>query len=113
MTVVDPDSWKQLVFGDETAWIDFLGTHDFWHRQLAAVITTQPVMVMPLGDGPAGEGADWHRVHQEMHVSAAAKLGIAGPPDFQSYDLSDPAQFASWTWQHAQEHIRLRQAAGI
>lgn len=116
MPVVDPDSWKVLIFGDATAWTDFLGAHALWHRALDDVIRAtgaSPYATLPLGDGPVGAGHDWHRVHQMTHAGEANALGIAGPIDLQTFDLKDPAQFASWCWLHAQEHILLRQDAGI
>jgi hypothetical protein len=113
MPVVDPHSWEVLAFGDASAFTDFLGAHALWHRALDVVLRAAggaPYPTLPLGDGGADE---WHTAHQNTHVGEAAALTIAAPPDFQSYDLKRPDDFQTWTYLHAQEHVRLRQAAGL
>ena len=51
--------------------------------------------------------------HQAIHVGEASGLALSGPADFTAYDLNHRDEFASWTWLHAAEHIRLAVAAGI
>ncbi len=90
MAIADPQSWKLLPFGDLTAWIDFLGTHDLQHRQFAASILTKtgkPFAVLPLGDGGhlyyfgavsyRAPGPEWHGAHQLVHQGEATALKIA------------------------------------
>jgi hypothetical protein len=111
--IVDPHSWEVLVFGDQTAWQDFLGAHSLWHHQLADTIrslggTAYPTL--PLGDGG---GEEWHFAHQQHHDGAADALLIDFGPDLRSYNLTEPQEFASWCWVHAQESIRLRRIIGF
>ncbi len=111
--MMDPKLWQSLPFRDTTAWIDFLGQHSRWHQVLAQSIFAKNgkmYRIYPLGDGG---GQEWHLAHQDEHIGAANALGLAAPPDFSSYNLSDPTEFASWVWLHAEEHIRLRTPAGI
>ena len=114
MAIVDPLSWAHMEFGDETSFLDFLGTHDLQHRAFATTIRTvlggATYPVLPLGDFT---GPEWHDAHQLVHAGEATALAIAAPQDFRSYDLEEKEQFASWTWLHAQEHVRLRLAMGI
>ena len=115
--------------------MDFLGRHDLWHRALDVQIRSlggAPYGTLPLGDGvwtPGGllwqvpeeiegrlrfyPGPEWHAAHQARHDDSASALVISGSPDFASYELEDADEFATWAFLHAQEHIRLRQAAGI
>lgn len=114
--VPQPQLWQSLPFRDHNAFVDFLGQHALWHTDLDHLIRTAggaPYASLPLGDGPTEDGADWHQVHQLIHVGEASGLALAGPPDFTGYDLNQRDQFASWTWLHAQEHIRLLVAAGL
>lgn len=114
MPIADPLSWSVMGFGDKTAWLDFLGAHALWHRSVDTYLRqhlgADPYPTLPLGDGG---GAEWHEAHQLTHVGEANALLIPAPPDFRSYDLEDREQFATWTFIHAQECVRLRLAAGL
>ena len=116
MPVPSPHAWAVLIFGDQNALVDFLGAHDLSHVALDRTIRAAggaPYPHLPLGNGPTGDGADWMEAHQAAHAGAASSLGIAAAPDLRSYTLNDPEQFASWTWLHAQEHVRINDAAGL
>ncbi len=112
-----PIAWQSLPFGDKSAFIDWLGQHDLWHRALDHQLAAQGVKPYPslsLGDGPGDENSDdWHATHQTMHDGEAGGLGLSGSADFSSYNLNDRDEFATWTFLHAQEHERLASAAGI
>jgi hypothetical protein len=115
-TLIQPSLWQSLQYGDQDAFVDFLGGHELWHRQVDVLIRSAgaaPYPSLPLGDGPIGDGGDWHLVHQVIHRGEAAGLALSEPPDFTAYDLNERDQFASWTWLHAQEHQRLMVAAGL
>ena len=113
MPFVDPRGWAFLSFGDENAWTDFLGSHALWHIAFDRVVRglgAGAYAVLPLGDGG---GAEWDEAHQLVHNGVAAALGLTAAPDFRSYDRSDADQFATFSFLHAQEHVRLREAAGV
>ncbi len=114
MIVMSPSLWQDVPYGDSDAWQDFLGVHSIQHGQLdKKILALKPGFALkryPLGDG--GEG-DWLFANQQQHVSECLALGIAGPPDLQSYDLKDKTQFLAWNQLHAQEHKRMNTAAGL
>ena len=114
MPVMNPLSWSILTFGDETAWIDFLGHHDLWDRAFDQQVRTRlgagPYPTPPLGDGG---GSEWDEAHQLWHAGAANAVLIGPPPDFRSYDRRQKEQFATWCFLHANEHVRLERAAGL
>ena len=114
MPIADPRSWEVLQFGDETAFVDFLGAHELQHRafdqQIRQILLLPTYPVLPLGDYT---GPEWHDAHQLVHDGEATSLGIAAAPDFRSYDFADPDQWASYHWLHAQEHVRIREAAAL
>lgn len=114
MPIPNPRSWEVLPFGDLTAFMDFLGSHDLvWrslNQQIRVNLAKPTYPVLPLGDYT---GAEWHDADQLVHEGACTALGIPLPPDFRSYDLTDKDQFASWTWLHAQDMVRIAQAAGL
>ncbi len=115
-TLPRPGLWQSLPFNDKDALTDFMGAHALWHTALDKVVRAGGGAAYPsrnLGDGPVGDGGDWHLVHQTMHEGAAAGLGLSESPDFSSYDLTHRDDFATWTWLHAAEHIRLGAAAKI
>ncbi len=113
MPVVDPHSWSHLPFGDQTAFVDFLGQHALFHRSLDHTIRLlggTPYNYLPIGDGG---GEDWLLAVQQAHEGAATALVIAPPPDLTAYDLTDVDQFTTWSYLLALDDVRLRQAAGI
>ena len=115
-TLPQPQLWQSLPWADRNAFVDFLGAHALWHAALDHLVRAAgaaPYPALPLGDGPIDDGADWHLVHQAMHEGEAAGLALAAPPDFTAYDLNHRDEFATWTWTHAAEHLRLGVAAGI
>lgn len=110
---IDPRFFANIPFRNPTAWTDFLGTFDLWHRALAqqVFLTTGNVYrVYPLGDGG---GEEWLAAVQATYVGAAKALGLPPPPDLQSYDLSQPGDFASWTFIVSEASRSLRAAAGL
>ena len=114
MPIADPRSWEVLTYGDETAFLDFIGSHELLMRQFqdyaVRVLGLPTYSVLPLGDYT---GPEWHDVDQMVHEGLASSLGLPAPIDLRSYDLSDRDQFASWTWLHAQDMVRLRLALGL
>ncbi len=114
---VQPQLWQSLPWGDKDAFVDFLGAHQLWHTDLdyrVRLFGGAPYPSLPLGDGPVGEDeADWHLVHQAIHDGEAAGLGLSPSPDFTAYDLDKRGEFASWSWLHGAEHIRLLAAVGV
>jgi len=113
MPVVDPHSWAVLTFGDRDAFTDFLGTHALFHRALDVRVRQLGGVAypsLPLGDGG---GDSWMLALQQAHDGAASSLLIPASPDLASYDLSDPDQFATWTYLLALDDVRLRPAAGL
>jgi hypothetical protein len=114
MPVINPLSWSVLGFGDETAWIDFLGHHALWGRafdqHVRLRLAAGPYPTPPLGDGG---GAEWDEAHQLWHVGARGAVLLPPPPDFRSYDRRQREQFATWCFLHAQEHHLIQVAAGL
>lgn len=109
----DTRLWASTPFRNPTAFVDFTGRLDLWNRALAqkvASLTGSAYKVYPLGDG--GSGAWLHAV-QKTYQNAASALGIPPPPDLESYDLSDPGDFASWMFIISQTSRQLALAAGL
>ena len=99
---------------NRTAFSDYAGILAFYHQALAEQIqrtTGVAVRLFPLGNG-RGEPT-WLDALTRQHRDEAVALGIAAPPDFTEFDVSDPAEFASLTWTVAQDLERLRLAAGL
>lgn len=110
---VDPALWSNVPFQNRTAWVDFVGQHWLWHRNLAEFVrrgTGVSYRVYPIGDGG---GSLWLRAVQETYVNASVALGVAPPSDLASYDLSEASDFSSWTFLVSQQASRLREAAGF
>lgn len=110
---IDPMQFARVPFDNRTAWLDFAGTHYLWHRNLQQrifAVTGNQYTLPPIGE-PGGP--QWLHAVQQAYVSAALALGVPAPPDLSSYDLRDPADFASWTFLIGQTGRALRNAAGM
>lgn len=111
--MIDPSLWSSIPPRNPSAWADFLGQFEIWHRALAQTIartTGRSIYTFPMGDGGSSE---WLSAVQRVYAEATAALGIAGPTDLQSYDLNNPTEFASWAWLVSLESRRVRLAAGL
>jgi hypothetical protein len=111
--MIDPSLWASVPFNNPTAWEDFTGTLELWHRALSQAIfakTGKTIGVRPIGNGGGGE---WLSAVQAQYRDAAAALGLPAPPDLQSYDLKQATDFASWTWVVSQQSRTLRVQAGL
>ena len=112
--MIDPRLWASIPFRNYTALQDFAGTHALWHQVLAEhsvrTFSIDPWRLYPIGS-PAGK--PWLEAVQAQYVAASRGLGAAPPPDLASFDLSDPVDFASWTWLLSQTAQGLREVAGL
>ncbi len=111
--MVDPRLWGSVPFNNKNAWDDFTGTFALWHRALAtqiATLTGIAYKTYPLG---TGGGDEWLHAVQRQYQNASAALGIAPPVDLESYDLTQPGDFASWTFTISQASRTLALAAGL
>jgi hypothetical protein len=112
--MLDPGLLGSTPFKSPTAYIDLIGTVSLMHAILieATIRTT--------GNTPARFGFDAFEPQDDMleaiqaqHKSLAEALGLGAAPDLQSFRLTDPAQWASWTFILAADLTRLRDAAGV
>lgn len=105
--------WASLPFRNQTAWVDFIGRLDLYHRVLAAQIhktTGRTYRTYPLGNGG---GTEWLHAVQKQYQNAANALGVPPVPDLESYDLSKAGDFQSWTFILSQTTRQLALAAGL
>ena len=112
--MIDPILLASVPHRNLTAFRDLTGTLEMMHRAIAQSafgLTGTAYRVLPLGDG-RGE-ASWLQALQQQHEAAALALGLQAPADLSSYDLTEPEQWASFTWILAQDLRRLRDAAGL
>jgi hypothetical protein len=103
--LISPLLWQSVSFGDEDAYLDWLGQHGFWHDALAAVTATPRLNFDDLR-------LEMLR-HANVHAAVAKALGVPVAPDLASYDLRDRESFVGFMQTHALDHQRLRVAAAI
>lgn len=111
---LDPALFASVPFKSATAFTDFAGTLALYHRALAEHIFRtfgQTYRLYNLGDGRGD--ADWLQAVQKQYEAAAGALGLAGPPDLSSFDLSQPEDHASFFFVVANETRVLSRAAGF
>ncbi len=107
--MIDTRLWSSTPFRNRNAFMDLTGQIELFHKALAQRIPrTYPLS--PIG---SGRGSDWMNGLQDQCAAAATALGVAQPPDLQSYNLDDEGDFASWCFQVGQYHRLLAVAAGL
>lgn len=111
--MIDTRLWGSTPFQNQNAWLDLIGMLDLWHRALAQHITKttgKSYRTFPLGNGG---GTEWLHAVQTTYQNAAQALGVAPPPDLESYDLNSPGDFASWTFIVSSYSRTLALSAGL
>lgn len=103
--MMSPLLWQTIPFTDQDAWLDFLGTHQDWHRQMSRITATSFNLYDDLKNTLDQHGQD--------HDNLADALSLPRAGDLTSFDLNDPTSFAGWMWIHALDSERLRQKAGL
>ena len=92
-----------------------MGSVYLYHAALAETIartTGVSVKLLAIGDGKIGDPLYLDALTKQ-HASEAAALGLIGPPSFSDFQLTDPSEFASFTFSLAQDLQRLRVASGL
>lgn len=113
--MLDPAVISGTPFNNRTAYLDVSGTLLLMHRVIAETIArdfTVAVRLMPLGQPNITDKA-FLQALQAQHADECRALAIAPPPDLQSYDLRDEAQFAAWTFALSNDLARIKSAAGV
>lgn len=101
-------------FRNPTAWKDLTGQLDLYHAVLAQTISETfgiSVIKLPLGDGRAD--AAWLDALTRQFASECQALALDGPASYSEFDLKDPGEFASFTFQLSNDLQRVRVAAGV
>ena len=101
-------------FRNPTALADYIGTLTMIHQDLAETISRQTasaVKLYPLGT--AYGDSPWLFALEQQHADEARALGIAPPPSFADFELSNEAEWASFTFLVSQDLERIRLAAGV
>lgn len=112
--MLNPTLLASTPFKSRTAYEDFIGQCILLYN---AII---PATILKTGKVPKRIPIDasqppWDLLQgiQSQHTSLALALGLAAPPDLQSFDLKDASQFASWTFLVGNDLARLKLAAGV
>lgn len=111
---IDPALFASVPFNAPNAFADFSGTLALYHRALADHIFQRfgvQYRLFNIGDGRGD--ADWLHAVQGQYEAAATAIGLAGPPDLSSFDLSEPEDHASFFFVISNETRLLRNAAGF
>ena len=103
--LVSPLLWQSVPFKEPDAWLDFLGQHAWWHRELAKATKQSYTNLDDLRNNL--------EPHAHMHEEVAAALGINPNTDLSSYDLTTEQAFIGWMWVHSLDHERFRTATGL
>lgn len=111
--MIDPTLFASVPFRNPNALADFAGVLQLYHQALAEFLhRTRGVSyrLYPIG---TPTGSDWLLAVQRQYEAVATAIGVAGPPDFASYDLSRAEDHASFFFTLANYTRALRDAAGF
>ena len=101
-------------FRNPTAFRDMAGILAIAHQDIAETIerqTNTPVTLSPLGDGRPGD-QHWQFALQQALNSECLALGITQPSDLSDFNLTDEAEFYSFTFLLGNEMNGLDSAQG-
>ena len=90
---------------DHTAFFQFLGEHQQWHRELAKVTNTEFLLFDDLKNNLAN--------HARVHRDLATALGITAVSDLESFDLRDETSWVSFMFLNGQDHQRFQLVTGL
>ena len=100
-------------FGNEEAFLDFLGANEIAHiafgaalARLGYVVSAPPPLGNPL------ESEDWLNDHWQRHKDECAIFGVS-VPDLSAADLTDESQYSDWMTLHTNLHSAQNAALGI
>lgn len=108
----------QATFDAESddAWANWDLAHLVTHNRLfdAAVAAGNAINNYPLALDAPRPTEQWKNVHQLVHQSFYATLGLTGGlPDLTDVDFNDATEFEDWHLLHALVHARLNSALGL
>jgi hypothetical protein len=103
LRLIPPELWQGLPFGHPEGLMDFLGTHNDWHRALALAVAPS---VPDRRFDDLVTNLDPHNVH---HAELAKAMSLSPSDDFSRYDLTQRQGWVLFMQIHALEHVRLRQ----
>ena len=101
-------------FGNEEAFMDFLGQNEISHQGIADALARNlgsTVAPLPTVDGPS-VSEDWLNDHWQRHISECLPLGII-VPDLSSVDLKNENEYLDWMSLHGALHVLQNAALGI
>ena len=112
--MLDPSLLASTPHKSGTAFLDLVGTVSLMHSTLieATIRTTGNVPRRVTIDAAEPQEDLLQAIHDQQ-ASLAQALGLGPPTDLRSFDLTDPNDFASWTFLLAADLTRLRNAAGV
>lgn len=84
-----PLLWQALQFGAPNAWLDWLGVHQQWHRELAINSGKRFCLFDDMKENL--------ELHAIVHDELASHYGVSPVGDLVSFDLNDEA---SWQGFH-------------
>ena len=100
-------------FGDEDAFLDFLGQNEIAHVSIGSALARLGYVVSsPPPIGNPNETHDWLLDHWQRHRDECVPLGIP-VPDLSSVDLQQEEQYLDWMQQHGDLHAQQNLRLGI
>lgn len=110
---MNTNSYADVNFADEAAWLDFLRSHDDDHSTYVDAALDASLVVTRYMLGDADERDAWMERHQRAHEDIAQAYATDEPPNLEDWELDDEEQFRIWTLLHQQEHERMDAVIGL
>jgi hypothetical protein len=112
--VIDPLIFGSTPHRSPTALQDFVGQVSLIHAALIpAIIRLTGVTPRRYPIDVSANPRDMLWAIQQQHISECRALGIAAPPDLESFDLREEGDFNSWTFILSGDLARIKTAAGV
>jgi hypothetical protein len=111
---IQPMQLAYLPQKDETALLDWAGSHSQWHNRVQQEAVKQnklDVGTFDVADMVDMDG--WLFWHNEEHQKIASAFNISGAPDLTYWDKDDPINWNNWLMAHSLVHDAERKTLNL
>jgi len=108
------DLQSNMRYGDEPAFLSFMGDHALAHTQYQSAMFTQKTVQIPGFDmAELGRPKEWALAHYEIHRAINSVLNLPEPADLLDFEIDKEASFQDWMLNHQDLHDTTDKILGL
>jgi len=108
------DLQSNMRYGDEAAFLSFMGDHAFAHTQYQSAMFAQNGVQIPVFDmAELGNPREWALAHYEIHRAINSVLKLPEPSDLLDFEIDKAPSFEDWMLNHQDLHDTTDKILGL